>query len=291
LIEKISYVGLPNCYRIYNETVELIASTDKGPRILRFGFVGQESEFVPAAAKGFSGHRLWHAPEAFPRSYIADEAPLTFTQHVKFASFTQPAELETGIQKEIDISINPEKSHVTVIHRLYNRGLWPVEIAPWAISAMAIGGKAIFPLPPRKPADKTNLLPKTSLAIWEYSDLTDSRLKIGRNFIMLSQDKNASGPVKIGLMDTENWIAYWNKGHLFLKTFEYSKGANYPDFGCSAEVYTAANILELETIAPLKLVAPGESVSHQENWYLFKDVPEPFTDADIEKHILPLVKT
>jgi hypothetical protein len=210
---------------------------------------------------------------------------------VKFASFTQPAELETGIQKEIDISINPEKSHVTVIHRLYNRGLWPVEIAPWAISAMAIGGKAIFPLPPRKPADKTNLLPKTSLAIWEYSDLTDSRLKIGRNFIMLSQDKNASGPVKIGLMDTENWIAYWNKGHLFLKTFEYSKGANYPDFGCSAEVYTAANILELETIAPLKLVAPGESVSHQENWYLFKDVPEPFTDADIEKHILPLVKT
>jgi hypothetical protein len=86
-----------------------------------------------------------------------------------------------------------------------------------------------------------------------------------------------------------NWAAYWNKGHLFLITFEYQKGAAYPDFGSSAEAYSSDKILELETIAPLKLLQPNESVRHIENWYLFRDVPEPFNDTDIEKNILPLI--
>jgi hypothetical protein len=291
LIEKIDYAGLPNCYRISNELVELISTTDMGPRILHVGFVGQWNEFVPALERGLAGHRLWHAPEAHPRSYIPDNAPIEFKMHTKFASFTEPTEMETGIQKEIDIAVNPDKNHFTVIHRLYNRGLWPVEIAPWAISAMATGGKAIFPLPPRKPSDGKNLLPTTLLAIWEYSDLSDPRLKIGRNFIILHQDTKAAGPLKIGVMDTEKWAAYWNKGHLFLKTFDYVKGAAYPDLGSSAESYSSAGNLELETVAPLTLLQPGASSQHVENWYLFRDVPEPMNDADIEKNILPLVKT
>jgi len=36
-------------------------------------------------------------------------------------------------------------------------------------------------------------------------------------------------------------------------------------------------------------VQPNEAVDHVENWYLFRDVPEPFNDGDIEKNILPLV--
>ncbi|MGA7844902.1 MAG: hypothetical protein WCC72_11825, partial [Dehalococcoidales bacterium] len=256
MIEKIAYAGLPNCYRAYNEEIELIASSDTGPRVLHFGFVGEWNEFVPAQKHGFSGHRLWHAPEAFPRSYVSDDRPVEFTEHKQFFSLTQSAEKETGIQKEMDISINPDKNHLTVVHRLYNRGLWPVEIAPWAISAMATGGKAIFPLPARKPADRTNLLPTSLLAIWEYSDLSDPRLKIGKRFIMLAQDVKATAPLKIGVMDTDNWVAYWNKGHLFLKTFEYKKNGVYPDFGSSAESYSSDRILELETVAPLKLVQP-----------------------------------
>ena len=92
-------------------------------------------------------------------------------------------------------------------------------------------------------------------------------------------------------MDTNGWIAYWNKGHLFVKTFDYQKDGAYPDLGSSAEAYTNNNNLELETVAPLKLVQPGASVTHVENWYLFHDVAEPLTDADIdtiEKHIPPL---
>jgi hypothetical protein len=157
---------------------------------------------------------------------------------------------------------------------------------------MMPGGKAIIPLPPRQPSSMKNLLPTSLMAIWEYSDLSDPRLKIGHNFIVLHQDKNAAGPLKIGVMDTDGWAAYWN-GNLFVKTFDYKNGAVYPDFGSSVEVYSAKENLELETLAPFKILQPGESVEYVEQWFLFRDVPEPLTDADVDmiaKHVLPPIK-
>ena len=289
MFEKITYEGRANCYRIFNETIELIIPTDSGPGIIRFGFVGQRNEFKNMQGFGFFAHRLWAAPEAHPRSYTPDTDPLTVTEHDSFIRFTKPTEAATGIQKEMDVPVSPVERHISITHRLYNRGLWPIELAPWAISNMMPGGKAIIPLPPRQPTSLKNLLPTSLMAIWEYSDLTDSRLKIGHNFIVLHQDKNAAGPLKIGVMDTNGWIAYWN-GNLFVKTFDYKPGAAYPDFGCSVEVYSAKENLELETIAPLKLLQPGESVEYTEQWFLFPNIPEPLTDADvamIARHVLP----
>ena len=283
MFEKVTYEGRANCYRIYNETIELIIPTDSGPGMLHFGFVGKKNEFKNIQGFGFFAHRLWHAPEVHPRSYTPDTDPITFKQHDTFIRFTKPTEAATGIQKEIDIPISPVEGHISITHRLYNRGPWPVELAPWAISNMMPGGKAIIPLPPRQPSSLKNLLPTSLMTIWEYSDMGDSRLKIGRRFIVLHQDKNAAGPLKIGVMDTSDWAAYWNNGHLFVKTFDYKNGASYPDFGSSVEVYSAKENLELETLAPLKLLQPEESVEHVENWFLFRDVPEPFIEGDIEK--------
>ena len=39
-VEKTAYAGWPNCYRITNGEVELIVTTDVGPRVIRYGFVG-----------------------------------------------------------------------------------------------------------------------------------------------------------------------------------------------------------------------------------------------------------
>ena len=292
LFEKITYEGRANCYRIYDELIELIVPTDSGPGILHFGFVGQKNEFKNIQGFSFFAHRLSHAPEMHPRSHIPDTDPITFKQHDTFIRLTKPTEAGMGIQKEMDIPISPVKDHISITHRLYNHTPWPVELAPWAISNMMPGGKAIIPLPPRQPSSMKNLLPTSLLAIWEYSNLSDSRLKIEHNFIVLRQDKNAAGPLKIGVMDSDGWTAYWN-GNLFVKTFDYKKGASYPDFGCSVEVYSAKENLELETLAPFKILQSGESVEYVEQWFLFRDVPEPLTDADVDmiaKHVLPPIK-
>jgi len=297
---KINYKGWPNCYQLSNGVIDLIATTDVGPRIIRLGFVGEENMFKEFPAQVgttggdrfmlYGGHRLWHAPEVTPRTYQPDNAPVKLEEHSGFVRLIPPAETATGIQKEIDVYLDPTEAHVRVVHRLRNLNMWAIELAPWAISVMAPGGKAILPLPPRG-SHSTDLLPTCSLSLWSYTNLSDPRWTWGYKYIMLRQDVNIATPQKIGVMDTDGWAAYANKGNLFVKTFTYIQGATYPDFGCSAESWTSNEMIELETLGPMVRLQPMTTVEHTENWFLFRNVPLPDNDADIDTYILPKVKT
>ncbi|MBI3120809.1 MAG: hypothetical protein HYZ03_00835 [candidate division NC10 bacterium] len=49
-------------------------------------------------------------------------------------------------------------------------------------------------------------------------------------------------------------------------------------------------MLELETLGPLTHVEPGGMVEHVESWFLWKGVPVPSADDDVEGTILPKVR-
>jgi hypothetical protein len=181
---KTNYKGWPNCYRLANATLELIVTTDVGPRIIRFGFVGGDNEFVEFPEqlgktggqewRIYGGHRLWHAPEVQPRTYFPDNNPIALEQHDGFVRVIQPPESTTGIQKEMDIRLDPTQNRTDVVHRLRNCGVWDIELAPWAISAVTGGGTAIVPLPPRGSHGK-HLQPESSLSLWKYTNMSDPR--------------------------------------------------------------------------------------------------------------------
>ncbi|HSB78388.1 MAG TPA: hypothetical protein VLM91_06355 [Candidatus Methylomirabilis sp.] len=44
-VTKIAYRGWPNCYQVSNGLVELVVTTDVGPRLIRFGFSGENGLF------------------------------------------------------------------------------------------------------------------------------------------------------------------------------------------------------------------------------------------------------
>jgi hypothetical protein len=299
-VEKTDYKGWQNCYRLSNGIVDLIITTDVGPRVIRFGFVNEENEFkeyedMMGKTGGdewriYGGHRLWHAPEEKPRTYFPDNVPVKWEQHPGFVRVIQPTETTTGIQKEIDIRLSPNAAHVEVVHRLRNTNLWAVELSPWALTVMAQGGKGIVPLPPRG-SHEANLLPTNTLTLWAYTDMTDPRWTWGGKYILLRQDPKVSKPQKIGVMVPDGWAAYARNGHLFVKKFNFVKGATYPDFGASVETFTNNDMLELETVGPLTRLQPGASVEHVEHWFLFKDVLAPNNDADVEKNVLPKVES
>ena len=298
-MEKANYKGWQNCYRISNGLVDLVVTTDVGPRIIRFGFVGEENEFKEyddmvgetggAGWRIYGGHRLWHAPEVRPRTYYPDNLPVELEQHTGFVRMIQPTETTTGIQKEIDIRLSASEAHVELTHRLRNTNLWAVELAPWAISVMAPGGKAIIPLPPRA-SHEESLLPTNVITLWAYTDMADRRWVWGSKYVTLGQDRRANTPQKAGFMVTDGWAAYAREGHLFVKKFSYLEGKRYPDFGCSVEVFTDADMLELETLAPLARIRPGSTVEHVEHWFLFRDVPVPSGDTDVDSQVLPKIR-
>ncbi len=282
-IQKIPYGGWPNGYRISNGIVDLVVTTDVGPRIIRFGFVGDRNEFKEYEGmlgtvggeewRIYGGHRLWHAPEDPVRTYYPDNGPVEFQACSDFVRLIQPVEATTGIQKELDIYLAADRPHVRVVHRLYNRLLWPVELAPWALSVMAPGGVAVVPLPPRGRHEE-HLLPTGALVLWAYTDMTDPRWAWGSRYLRLRQDPSRPSPQKVGVVaPAENWLAYWRDGHLFVKMFSPVPEARYPDFGSWVEVFTNAEMLELETLGPLTVLPPGEFVEHTEEWRLFRDVP------------------
>lgn len=298
-MEKVSYKGWPNCYRLSNGMIELIVTADVGPRIIRFGFVGQDNEFQEFEEmlgktggdewRIYGGHRFWHAPEVMPRTYFPDNSPVQVAQHADFVRVVQPPEPTTGIQKEIDLRLSPDHARVKLTHRLRNTNLWAVELAPWALSVMAQGGKAIIPLPPRG-SHEVNLLPANTLTLWAYTDMSDQRWTWGSKYVMLHQNPDIETPQKAGLMVPDGWAAYARAGHLFIKRFTFVPGARYPDWGCSVETYTNAEFLEVESLAPLVSLDPGAEVEHVEHWFLFDNVPTPGNDAGVDEFVLPKVQ-
>jgi len=293
-----SYHGWPSCYRFSNEKIDLLLTGDVGPRVLRFGFVGQENQFQEFGSdlgetggesfRLYGGHRLWHAPEARPRTYSPDNSPLALEEHGDFVRLVQPVETTTRIQKEIDIHLDRDQAQATLVHRLRNTNVWPVELAPWALTLMAPGGTVLIPLPPRG-SIQDNLLPTSTLVLWAYTDLSDPRWSWGERVILLRNDLKALTPQKIGLLNSEGWLAYQRGAVLFVKRFDYQPGATYPDLGSSAEVFTRGEILELESLGPLARLEPGGVVEHTERWYLFDGLPPMKNPQQAATDLLPFI--
>lgn len=299
IIEKVAFRGWPNCYRVSNGIVEFIATTDVGPRIISYGFVGGPNLFFVredfagqtggSEWKNYGGHRIWHAPEDKVRTYEPDNGPIQARSIGNGLVLTMPPEKVSAIQKEIEITLDPASTAVRVIHRLRNTGAWPVECAPWAISVMAPGGFAIAPMPTTFHPDR--LLPNRALTLWPYTDMRDDRWVWGTDYVLLRQ-KVVSGQerTKVGLNSNVGWAAYSLKGHLFIKRVDYIEGAKYPDFNSSLEVFSNNRMLELETLAPLVTLQPGAVAAHEERWELHKDIELAFSEEDVRAKVEPLAR-
>ncbi len=294
-MRKINYGGWPNCIELSNGQIDLVATTDVGPRIIRLGFAHGKNLFkeIPdqlgktggAKWTAYGGHRFWHAPEVMPRTYVPDNSPIEHTWDGKTLKLIQPVETTTGLQKEIEITMDPKRNRVTLLHRLTNKNLWAIEAAPWALSVMDGPGRAIFP---QEPFVK-QLLPVRPMALWGYTDMRDPRWIWGTKYIQLRCDPAAKTAQKFGMMNTLGWAAYCRGDEIFIKRFPYDAKATYPDFGCNTESYTTGDMLEVESVGGLVKLEPGEKAEHVENWFLFKgDLSE--DENRIDTDLLPLVK-
>lgn len=286
-IQKIHYNGWDNCVQITNGLVDLVVTTDVGPRIIRYGFINQENELCEIKEtlgltggnewRMYGGHRLWHSPEAMPRSYEPDNGPVKWKEIPGGIKTIQDVEPLSRIKKEMEITLSAETSTVRILHRLTNKGLWPVKLSVWSISAMAKGGKEVIPQACRD----TGLLPNRVLSLWPYTKLNDPRVHWGDKFIIIKQEPAIKNAFKIGISNESGWAAYFNHGHLFMKHYTHHKNAEYPDFGASYETYVNDFMLEMETLSPLTLLEPDGDIEHSEEWGLFDNIQIPSGEDDI----------
>lgn len=300
-VEKTEYKGWRNCYRVSNGEIELIVTGDVGPRVIRFGFVDGQNLFKEydeqlgkAGEEKFQlrgGSRVWKAPEDPIATWAPDNVMVSIKTTATGLIATAPTEPLSMLQKEIEVSMEPSGTKVTVSNRITNRSLYTLEFSPWVLTQMAQGGLAVTGFPPRG-RHPTNLEVTNPLAMWAYTNLSDKRWKFTRKYLTLRQDPNNNDAQKLGTFNTDTWGAYLLNNEAFLKRTKSDPAKTYPDFGCSFETFTNNEFLELETLGPFGKVAPGQTVEQTEKWGLFRNVKLPeVSDEAIDQAILPLLRS
>jgi hypothetical protein len=228
------------------------------------------------------GHRLWHSPEAMPRSYIPDNDGGSMSEFENGVRIDQPAEEWTHIAKSIEIRLNSDQPQIILLHELRNEGAWAVELAPWALTMLRPGGVAIFPQPAGN-VDEAGLLPNRHLTLWPYASLNDSRLSWRDDFVLIHATPKLP-PFKFGYFNRHGWIGYWLDGVFFVKRFDASIAPHqYPDGGCNVESYCNDQFIELETLGPLTKLEPGRSVFHAETWEVYTELVPDLVPPEIQE--------
>ena len=291
--------GYDNCVELVNGILRIAVTQDFGPRVIG-GFIDggpnifavlpdKPMEKIGTGFKLRGGHRLWHSPEAAPRSYAADNDKVKVTKKKDGLEFDCEPEALTGIKKTITIA-KGEKDCFILNHKLTNCGQWDVTLAGWGLSMMAPGGFAV--IPQGRDTTRNPFAMDRALTLWPYSKFNDYRLKLEDDYIFLRQDPKAKAPIKIGFYASDGWIAYVNNGTALVKLIEFydQNEVTYPDNGCNVESYSCDKFCEIETLSPLFQLAPQESCEHVEIWQAIAGLPEIKDGKDFDKYVLPKIK-
>jgi len=272
----IPHSGWNRNLHLSNGQIDLVATLEVGPRISHLSTSGGENVFhtwpEQLGGRGETewmirgGHRFWIAPEDPQRTYHLDNFPVEHREYASNGEVVIDSLQEEGgrILKSLGITMDPAAPRVAVRHTARNIDSEPLELSVWALSVMAPGGIEIIPQPAlgEHPRD---YLPTRGIILWPYTDLSDPRWHFGRDVFTLRQCEGFL-PTKIGLPHRERWIAYVVGESVFIKTFDFLDGETYPDGGCNFETFSNSEMLEIESLSPLKILEPGEEITHVEHW-------------------------
>ncbi len=295
--------GVARNVRIGNGALELVLTTDFGPRVLAcvprggenlFGVVPPDEQSKPTSYGEpwhiYGGHRLWCAPEHPVTTYVPDNSPVNCAREPNGVRLTRlAAPGGDGLEKSLRVSLHPDAPRAQVEHRITNRTDGPMPVAAWALTVMKRGGQAIVPNAVFVPHPQ-GLLPARPLVLWPYTWLGDGRFTFGRRYLRVRHDPARQEPQKIGLFNEQGWAAYTTGDSVFVKRFSAQPG-RYADLGCNNEVFVDGVILELESLGPLVDLGPGETVVHEETWDVLAGVCLSDDDEAAAAVLEPLLTT
>jgi hypothetical protein len=258
--------------RIVSEHLWLDVLAAAGPRIVRLGLTGSTRNLLAETPdigwetpfgryELLGGHRLWFAPEDPDRVAIPDGCGLTLEDAVDGLRLTGAPEAPTGLVRSMTLRLLPSGASLELHHELRNAGTEPIELAPWAITQLPLGGTVLVPQPPATEGHEVS--PNRTLVLWPYTSWEDARFRPLDGVLTL--DALAGPSLKLGTFIAAGWVGYVCDGVLLVRHFDPQPG-EHPDRGCNVEVFVGDRYLELEVLGPLAELAPGASVALVERW-------------------------
>jgi hypothetical protein len=259
--------------RLANGHLWVEALATAGPRIIRLGLVGSRRNLLAETPdigwdtphgryELLGGHRLWFAPEDPDRVAVPDGRGLVVEAEPDGIRLTGPAERPTGLVRSMVLRLSPGRAGLELRHELLNVGDRPIELAPWSITQLPLGGTVLLPQCPATPGHDAR--PNRMLVLWPYTSWEDTRFRPRDGLLTL--DAQAGPDLKLGYFNEAGWVGYVRDGAVLVRRFEPLASRPHPDLGCNVETYVGDRYVELELLGPLTELAPGATVSLVERW-------------------------
>lgn len=241
---------------------------------------GAKADMASRNWQNFGGSKVWLAPQSawgWPPDPVMDHGSGTSTlTRDGTLHFEGMASEATGVRLNRNIKLSDQDAVLTIDYSMQNTSTNDVSWSIWQVAQMQAGGRIIVPA-------------SGTTRAW-----ADPQFKASKNwtrkqdiYVLHHTDADKSKMMFIG---PEGWIAYEKDGEVFVMAFEPDPDAVYPKGHGNAEVYVQENYIEIEHVAPLTALAPGETTLSHEKWTLFSIGNCQLSDLELAERVRTAVK-
>lgn len=269
-IAQTDFMGWREAYRLQMGDAEMIVVTEVGPRILSLRVTGGPNLlYVDPSTAGqgqgdvawhiYGGHRIWVSPES-EDAYAPDNAHCAVQVSADGLSAVAPPDPDTKLSKRLTVRADGDRFIVESAVR--NTSDFVAAGAVWALTCVVPQGVIAFPWGTGGRWAVKRIQWWTAWA-GHSSNVRSQQYQAGPDLFVLRPTGEEG---KVGTHSPEGWLALCRADATFIKSFTPDPFATYPDGGCSVEVYTCASFVEMETLSPQGIIAPGQELVHREVW-------------------------
>jgi len=284
-VERVSYKGWQDCYRLSNGTVEVVVVPSVA-RIMHYGFVGEPSVlWINPATEGapvkpgewpnHGGDKAWVWPQdewgmrvgrGWPPPSATDQVPHQ-VEIIKgnIVRLTSPLVAGYGVRIVRDIRLEPSGTRVHILTRLEKmRDGADFPVAAWVVAQLPAPELLLIRLHPGSTLTEGYKL--FSPDPWKAVRRLEADI--------LLPERRSDVAVKLGC--DADILAWFKSPYLVVHR---SPVGNLSDFkpGDHAQIFSNSDVLpyiELEFTSPLRVLRKGESVSLEVTWELYRVPPD-----------------
>ena len=263
-------------YSVSVGDVTLTVDASRGGKIVSFKYQDKEVLSTTRMPNSF-GSTFWTSPQSewnWPPVAEYDTKP--FAAEVKDNSLvlTGNKSERFGYRIRKVFTADPKDNAIVITYTIVNESGETRKVAPWEISRVPNGGVVFFDAKEATPANNMKGLPFTyeQGAAWYVMDEDNANRKI-----------NADG---------KGWLAFCDKGLLFVKTFPDIAQADAAPAEAEIQIYAnpGKTFVEIEEQGAYTTLKPGEEVDWTARWYLVPAEAAAEPSKALLKQALKIVK-
>lgn len=273
-IENTVFDGL-EAVRVRTEALELVVTTQVGPRIAFFARAGGENLLYwdkdgvqRGAWKLYGGHRVWITRPLGDESedtYLPDNDPCSVTRYADGVDVCAPASPVSRIARGMEIRVEGERC-VRVRNYLRNEGSMIYSGGCWSPTCVKADKEIEIPL---GCGEETTwdivymAIPR--IFAGNVTQLDDDSVQMRGSSLFVTPKGRC---VKRCVRAPQGVVQLHADGYIFRKTAAFSPYLSYPMNGCNVAAFVGAGnfMAEMETFGGEEAIRPGQTIDNVERW-------------------------